>query len=153
AIAELKSIEADDPNHPAIALWRARLNCEAKRWPDARVIVEAVLKKEPTLPFAVMVLAEVQIGEGTLDAAKATIEKVIEAMPDARTPRFMLGVALMQAKRAPEAVEVLQPAHDADWEDFEVAMPLATSLLDANRPDDAILVARRAVTVNDGSAQ
>jgi serine/threonine-protein kinase len=151
AIALLTKIEADDPTHPEVCLYRARLLSDRMRYAEARALVEPALARAPESTFGLTLLGEIDAGEGKIDAAKADFEKALALAPGLRTPRLLLGRVLTGAHRFADVVPVLQPAHEADPDDTEIALLLVPALVESNRAGEAATIGRKVVDAEPGN--
>lgn len=89
------------------------------------------------------------------DAAAAIepLQKAAELTPRDAHTKWVLGTALEQSGKLPEAIEQYQAARQLDDSDFKIRLSLARAMISAGRPADSELEFRAALTLHGTPAE
>jgi tetratricopeptide (TPR) repeat protein len=107
-----------------------------QKLPDAKGEYEKALSLDPKMAPAYLNLGLTLIDTDP-PAALAPLRKAAEMMPNQAGPKFLLGTALEENHRFPEAIEQYQGAEGIDGADFNIRFSLGRALLLAGRPSEA----------------
>ena len=121
-----------------LLLLRASALEEAKRWPEARAILQQGLALAPDQPLLLNFLgyAELERGEN-LDAAETMIRRASELAPDDASITDSLGWAEFKRGKIDEAIATLQKAAEKDPEQAEIQEHLGDALYRSGRHFEA----------------
>jgi tetratricopeptide (TPR) repeat protein len=107
-----------------------------KKLSDARGEYERAISLDPQMAPAYLNLGLTLIDTDP-SAAAAPLQKAVEMMPNQAGPKFLLGTALEENHKFPQAIEQYQAAEGIDGTDFNIRFSLGRALLSAGRPTEA----------------
>lgn len=121
ALEAARAAVAAEPGNRAAQLREAELLVDLgfregvpSRIQRGREIVDAVLEAEPDSPEAFFVKAKMELAEGDIEAAKASLENTLQARPGWGQARFVLGSALAASGDLARARVELESAVESD---------------------------------------
>lgn len=127
------------------------LQGEAPRVTEAETVLRQAIAVDssflPAWPNLALVLAE----QGRLPEARGLLERVLRANPDYARAVEVLGHFLVRMDEPAAAVRYLERVAEGNPTDQSL-VDLGTAYLALSRPDDAILVLRRALRINPARA-
>lgn len=138
AIISLKQAIASSPGYTDAILLLATTNLRtgnAAAVPDAML---NLLKRQPSLKQATLVLIDAYRSLKQYDKAIAAIQKLIQARPSDPNYQLMLGTTYREAGKAPEARTAFEQAQHLAPRELAPAAALVDMDLAAGKPDDAI---------------
>jgi tetratricopeptide (TPR) repeat protein len=94
---------------------------QAEQWPQARALTQTHLAQHPRDPQMLLILSQVQDGQGETQAAVATLESLTQAFPELPEPHNNLAVLYARQGRHEQALLALQAAVRARA-DYPVAL-------------------------------
>ena len=118
----------------SLLLLRASALEEAKRWPEAKAILQQGLALAPDQPLLLNFLGYAQLERGeNLDSAEAMIRHASELAPDDASITDSLGWAEFKRGKVDEAIATLQKAVEKDPEQAEIQEHLGDALYRSGR--------------------
>jgi tetratricopeptide (TPR) repeat protein len=119
---------------PTLLLLQAGALENAKRWPEARSVLQQGLTIAPDQPLLLNFLGYAQLERGeNLDSAEAMIRKATELAPDDASITDSLGWALVKRGKLDEAVTTLQQAAAKDPGQADIQEHLGDALYRSGR--------------------
>ena len=119
-------------------------------WAQLRLLQTEFADDDPKLLYVQGLLASDQ---GRSALAIDFFRRACSGTPSLGEAREALGIELAQAGRWAEALDVLEPAAKADSQSFRVTYAYALALMNTEHLAEAEEVARRATSLNPGSAE
>lgn len=119
---------------------------------EAVACYERALDLQPTSPFRLSALAQVQLEMGRTDDALLTCARYVAAWPDSAAAHTYLGCALIAADRSPEAVAALRTAVRLDPGTILAHFNLGRALTRTGMPEDAERAFRQVLALDPGHA-
>jgi len=121
-----------------LMLLRANALEDARRWPEARGVLQQALAIAPEQPLLLnfMGYGELERGEN-MDSAEAMIRKASELAPDDASITDSLGWAEFKRGKVEQAIETLQRAAEKDPDQAEIQEHLGDALYESGRRYEA----------------
>ena len=135
AIAQLQAMKSEPE---ATANLDGLLKLATFDLPAARSVFEGILRDHPDSVAAQMNLARVDRLEGRVDDSSALLRKVLQRDPAQDRAVDELTASLVQQQKLPEAIAVLQKAHDAAPANAKLMAKLAELYFASNEPAKAL---------------
>ena len=130
---------APDPNDVIQGeLLKAAALLNEKKFPEARAIYESVLAKYPQAYQVEPLIARTYYGEKQFDRAIEHLKIAVEKNPAGIENTLLLGNILIEQGRAEEGRQVLASVDDAAVKDPTTFVNVGISLLNQNKPDEAL---------------
>lgn len=101
---------AINPTSPSLLLERAQLAYDLEDWAGAKEFIGKALALRPNYIEAVFLLTQVQIKEGSIDAAIVSATQALNLNPNLPILHFQLGLLRFYNKEYTQAIEALQKA-------------------------------------------
>jgi hypothetical protein len=114
ALAEWRASQNVDADRPEARLNLCALDAELGDLASAEVECHAALKLAPRLPGPYVNLADVERALGREDAARATLRRGLDVIPDNAALWHSLGLAFVRQHRPTDALEALKKATTLD---------------------------------------
>lgn len=125
----------------------------AKRWEDARPLVEAVLKEHPDAAQFVYYLSQIEKAAGNEDAAIENLRKAAAAFPDRISIHIDLAKGLEAQGKADEGIEVLRAALQKHPDEVKLILELGPMLRRADRLVEAAALYDWYLSTHDETAE
>jgi tetratricopeptide (TPR) repeat protein len=117
-----------------LLLLQANALQDAKRWPEAKSVLEQALLLSPDEPLLLNFLGYAKLERGEdMDAAEAMIRKASDLAPDDASITDSLGWAQYKRGKLVEAIETLQRAAEKDPDQAEIQEHLGDALFRSGR--------------------
>jgi arylsulfatase A-like enzyme/Tfp pilus assembly protein PilF len=154
AAAKQRYTEADDPKRLIDVDTRSREVLRLFREGDidgALALVRENIRQRPDMPLAYLHLAYLERARGNLAGAVAAARKAFELRPLDAESLSLYAVYLVEAGRAKEAADVLEPYMSAVQPDLDVLTARGMALAALGRADEAMSTFERARAVDPSS--
>jgi tetratricopeptide (TPR) repeat protein len=116
-----------------------------KKFAEARAIYESILAKYPQASQVEPLIARTYYGEKQFDKAIEHLKIAVEKNPAAIENKLLLGNILIEQGRAEEGRQLLASVDDAAVKDPTTFVNVGISLLNQNKPDEALSYFEKAI--------
>ncbi len=150
AMAEAKRL---DPKKPLYAYMEAQMAASRGDVVVARSAVTAALQQKPNFAQALLLLAEIDIAEGNIEAAIATTRSILTLEPQNPARYYQLGILFTAAEQTDNALQAYGAALTLDPNFANARYLRALLLIDLGQTDLALDELRLVAQTNADNAQ
>lgn len=143
AVKILDLLLAVEPDVPEDLRLRGSLLGRLKRWPDAVKDSRRLASARPDDLAAQASYVQMLLQSGEVEQAGAHAESLVDRLEELPRLAYMALLALVRSGRVDTAADAALELAEADIEDEQLAIAVVRTLLDADRPEKVIEVARR----------
>jgi tetratricopeptide (TPR) repeat protein len=148
-----KAAAAGPPPELAQALEKAEAAFKERRFAEARAEFEKLLALRPDLAVTIhQRIGFTYIGEKEYAKGLDHLQKVLDAEPDNALVRGIMAQAALEAGMLDRGMELLQGIDDSVIKNPDLFYNIGVNLVNANKPEDAIVYFTKAVTVDPAYA-
>ena len=123
-----------------VGVWETRSNHVGL----ARQAFAEAMNANPEFPTPALLLSEMQLSDGSLDAARRTLTAVLSRSPENTRAKFLMGLMEERSGNRPAAIGYFRAVVSADESNVDAMNNLAYNLA-ADRPDEALPYAQKAL--------
>jgi tetratricopeptide (TPR) repeat protein len=153
ALKRVKELAAQHPKSAPVQQFLGVLQLASGERNQARAAFAAAKQADPKLVSADLSLVQLDMVDGKLDDARTKLQSVVNANGNDRVARLWLGQVEYMKGNQQAAIDHLRKVLESDPENTQALNNLAYLLSEfANRPDEALKLAQRAVELSPQEA-